>query len=94
MSDEFTLEKLKIHERLAGIESKFDAHMKAEENVSKDIRDILKRHDELLLGNGKDGMTVRVDRLEIEHESRKWHFRSLWAIMVGVLANIVVTFFK
>ena len=83
ITDALTLEKLKIHERLASIETKLDAFL-----------DGHKKHSEIIFGNGDEGLKLKIDRLEVDYESRKWHFRTLWAVVIGIIGNLIFTFFK
>lgn len=72
MNSDLTLEKLKIHERLASLE----ARQQAADEILNEIR-------ECLVGNGNPGMKTRIDRLEQTEKGRKFQFNTLWTAMVG-----------
>lgn len=58
MEDAVIYQELKsINEKLAGLAS---------------LREYVERHDELLHGNGREGMVVRLDRLEQKSNTNRW----------------------
>lgn len=82
MADQLTLEKLKIHERLASIETKMDGFMER-----------IEYHDSIINGNGHEGVKVKIDRLEVESSNRKWHIRTLWVVVLGAVSTIMINLF-
>jgi hypothetical protein len=54
------------------------------------ITRLLEKHEHTLYGNGSQGITTRIDRLEISDKNRVWHFRAVW---LAATAGIVKLFF-
>ena len=79
MSDEFTLEKLKISERLTVLETKH-------ETDSVLIRDI---HTAIVGNNGTRGLNTRVALLEQDKSVRDKH---LFAVYTGIAGLALKTF--
>lgn len=53
---------------------------------------IIERHDESI--NGKDGLKIKVDRLDQSEKHRKWSIRSLWALTsAAVVKHLYSDFF-
>lgn len=53
------------------------------------VLDLVKKHEETLYGNGRVGLTTRIDRLEQTHErGRKW-FWAVAAVMLPLLVKAV-----
>ena len=84
---ELTIEKLKIHERLASVETKIDA-------VETKIDIIYKN----IVGNGQIGLSTKVDRLEQSEKLRQTSIGRIWTVIVGigstVLGKIFLDWFK
>lgn len=98
MSDELTLEKLEIAKRLSSLEKevtqvceRIDAHVKAEDEMFKAMKEVIERHDKLLLGsNGSwEGIAVRLDRLLQKEKQRDFLLKS---VVVAVIGLAVETF--
>lgn len=80
MNDEFTLEKLKIHERLASLETKQDVH-------NTMVMALLNRHDSTIFGdgNGKRGLDKRVDRIE----QRNKLVNAFFGLNIGIVMKLL-----
>lgn len=107
-SDDLSLEKLKINERLHNVElqvARLVAHMESEvgtfqriqsrvdENFNR-IMQVIERHDKLLFGNGNPpGLLTKMDRIEQTEEDRKWHFRAIWGSVAAVAAKLAYDMF-
>lgn len=83
MQSELTLEKLKIHERLAKIEGKIDS-----------INDFICKHELIINGNGNDGIVTKVSKLVNAEQNKQWHFRSIWVLMLGLVSKVVYDMVK
>lgn len=81
--DNLTLEKLKIHERLASLETIIKDSLS---QVRKDVD----RHDTVIYGNGKPGLKSIVEKLVEAEEKRTWTIRAISLAVIGLIAN----FFK
>jgi hypothetical protein len=103
-SEGHTLEKLKIHERLADIEvtvAKMYTQIENErgnhQQIIHNLSNIISRHDKLLYGNG-DGVQLRVDRLEEFKKQRIEALRDLKAqyhrIWFGIFSLMLGLFGK
>lgn len=99
MENEFTLEKLAISKRLHAVEEKLNILIVAREEQHKTqqflietLREMMSKHEKFIYGNGRDGAKVRLDRLENYSDSQRWHFRTLWTAVVGLLAATVCEF--
>lgn len=105
--EEFTIEKLKLNERLQNVEiqmARLVAHMESErgtmERIEKHNSDmfdrmmqLLNRHDELFFGDNDPGMLTRFDRLEQSEENRKWHLRIIWAALISMASKVLYDIF-
>jgi len=49
---------------------------------------------QLIFGNGRNGLVVRLDRLEQSEKVRKWHIRTLWVGIVGLVISLIVGNFQ
>lgn len=95
--DEFTLEKLRIVEKLDDIKSdlsahiqRFDHHCEKDEMVQSEIKDMVKSHDRMLLGaNGSDGMKVMIDRLNQKEKWRTTMYGAIWVAICGLVTASV-----
>src|SRR5258707_10744196 len=100
-----SLEKLKINERLGSLEiqtARIVSHLESEkgtwERYSSNLQDnlkrleeMIKRHDDLMIGNGVDkvGLMTKVDRIEQILKSWDWHLKALWTAIIGFVAKLV-----
>ena len=101
--DDFTLEKLKVNERLHNVEiqiARLVAHMESEQGTFARIHTqmnemisrvmiIIDRHEKLFFGNGSDGLLMDLDRLKQSADARKWHIRLLWGSVIGIAAKFI-----
>lgn len=96
-SDEFTLEKLKVSERLHELEmtmtkfvERFDAHTEQDRLMAERITDLLSRHDKMLLGtNGHDGMKLELDRLKQKSIMASFILGAVCVSVIGLIAKAV-----
>lgn len=95
MDENHTLEKLRIHDRLAEVEltlARLTSHLEAElphtMETLEALQGLVKRHEETLHGNNRPGMNVRLDRLEQTEKNRTLNLRLLWGAIIGVGAKI------
>ena len=92
MSEEFTLEKLQIHDRLSAVESKMDI-------LIPEIQKNSEIMNKILLGNGspETGLVFRITSMEEQKKVRDKQmqgvFASIGAILVTVVANVISKFF-
>lgn len=83
MSEELTLEKLKISERLATLE----ANQKINIGMITDI------HRAVIGNNGSAGLIVDVDRLKQKDKSRELHGVAIYTTLVGLVIKAIWGFF-
>lgn len=96
-SDEFTLEKLKISERLHETEialtkfiERFDAHTEQDRMMADRILKIIERHDKMLVGtNGHDGMKIEIDRLRQKSLMTSFIMGAITVATVGLLTKAI-----
>ena len=93
--NELTLEKLKIHERLASIETlirEMSVQLKNSESlVMSHIADDRK----MFYGNGGNlGLVTRLDRVEQTEKTRQWTLRAVVVAVLGVFVKMVSDLFK
>lgn len=50
---------------------------------NKSIKSRINKHEEILNGNGHEGLVIRVDRLMQSEVSRVWHIRAIWVAIIG-----------
>lgn len=95
MSDDLTLEKLKISERLQKIEEtmikfmeRFDAHTIQDHESAARLLLVLERHDRMLLGiNGSDGMKLDIDRLKQRSSATMFIMGGVAAAVIGLVVR-------
>jgi hypothetical protein len=95
--DEFTLEKLRISEKLTDIGAdlkahiqRFDHHCEKDEMYQKDLTKMVTNHDKMLLGtNGSDGMKIQIDRLAQKEKWRTQMYGAIWAAIAGLITVAV-----
>ena len=93
--NEFTLEKMKLNERLGNLEvtmgkvlqsvdqlkdQKNEAHSHMSSEMN-DFRRVLYGHEE------HPGVLVQLDRLNRDHESRRVHLTILYTVLIGLVVN-------
>ena len=54
----------------------------------------VEEHEDAIEGNGKDGLKLRVDRMEQNDSRRVWHFRTIWLAMIGVIGRVIYKAFN
>ena len=75
VNEEFTLEKLKISERLTILETKHDST----EIMIKDI------HTAVMGSNGTTGLRIEVDRLKQDKKNNEKHWFVIYTGLVGMV---------
>lgn len=97
MSDDLTLEKLRIvqklgevSERLTRIDGKFNLF---EESMKNDRRK-LNELGEDIWGNGKPGLKMNMDRMIQREKLRNWVMGSLTLVLMGVVGRITYDLLK
>lgn len=105
--DGFTLEKLKIDDRLRSLElqtARLVSHLESEAGTWARIQSgvdsnfqrmaiIIERHDKLLFGDGNPGILTKLDRQEQIEDGRKWQFRVIWATIVTMALKTLYDLF-
>jgi hypothetical protein len=97
MDEEFTLEKLKISDRLAAVEQiqvkfieRFDAHIEQDKLMMDRIMKILENHDQLMLGvNGTPGIKIDIDRLKQRDSMRTVMYGAIWVALIGLITKAI-----
>lgn len=95
--DDFTLEKLKIVERLGDIDNKlsnhfqrFEHHLEMDELFQKNLVKMVDSHEKMLVGtNGSDGMKIQLDRINQKEKWRTTMFGTMWTAIAGLVAAAV-----
>lgn len=88
MSQDFTLEKLRISEKIDTVNVNLAVLMESH----KKIESLIDKHNLTLYGdgNGFTGLTTKIDRLERERK----HIFYLWTTVVAAIGKIVHLSFK
>jgi len=73
----------KQDEVLMDIHSKVSIILERQEEQGRDI----KGHDKVLHGNGKDGIILKVDRLETFAKTERWVYGIIFVVFFGILAK-------
>lgn len=97
MNDEFTLEKLKVSERLHEVEialtkfiERFDAHTDQDRLMAERMTKLIENHDRILLGsNGHDGIKIEVDRLNQKSLMLTFVICTVTVAVVGLLVKVI-----
>ena len=61
--------------------------------VATAVEGMLEKHDEILTGNGKDGLVVKVDRLETSEKRRVWYGRATAGALLSLVGKLVYDIF-
>lgn len=96
-NNEFTLEKLRVSERLHEMEltltkfvERFDGHVEADRLIAERLTKILEYHDRILLGNnGHDGVKIEVDRLNQKALLSSFVVGAVVIAVIGLVAKTV-----
>jgi hypothetical protein len=96
MSEDLTLEKLKVDDRLRSVElqlGKLCSHIESEQGnhtrIMNDFNDMIKKLNTIVIGNGKIGIIGRLDILEKGEQERKGHFKIIWGTLCTFLIKIL-----
>ena len=108
MSEDLSLEKLKINERLGQVEiqtARIVSHLESErgtyerytvsihENIKR-LEDMIRRHDDLMIGGDKNtGLMTRLDRIEQTIKSWDWNLKAIWTAIIGIVAKALYDLF-
>ena len=77
-----------------------DNHSEVQTSLTKidcnmtSLSEKVEEHEEKLEGNGKDGLILKVDRMEQNDARRTWHFRTIWVAIVAVCGRIAYKIFN
>lgn len=63
------------------------------DEVLRTLAEKVEEHDELIHGNGHDGMKTKLERLMDRQDTQRWHFRAIWTAMIGIGARLLYGFF-
>ena len=89
MSDDFTLEKLKIREDLNMLINKIDVHITTHELRVRGLEDGVNSLRHTVNGNGKIGLVGKVDAIDRIQENQKQHGLIAKTAFIGVLIKFV-----
>lgn len=83
MNGDFTLEKMKVNERLASMETKIDALVQANNTALV-----------ILTGNGhpEDGLAFRVKLIESQEAGKKQNSTALWTFLSSLGVLVIADF--
>ena len=59
----------------------------------KELQELLTRHDHILLGNAKPGLSTQIDRIVQREESRTWAGRAIAASTIGLVLKAIMDVF-
>lgn len=85
MINGLTLEKQRIGDRLESLEKSFSTYMAINELVSKQNKDMIEKLNEIIVGNGKEGIAETVRNLKRMEDNRRKHY---FAFYVGIIGTI------
>ena len=86
MMSDFSLEKLKISERLTEVETSMKIFIVENGRQHDDIKELLTKYGDNIFGNGKPGLNTRMDRMETIAEIRKW----ILIVFGGAITTLVI----
>jgi len=72
--------------RLRGVETAVQVMGQQFSDHTVVVEKLVTKHNETLYGNGKLGLTVRVDR---EEQNTKRHFKFIWVLISAVIGLVV-----
>jgi hypothetical protein len=92
--DDLSLEKLKISERLASLETSVEMFLQENTREHNEIKLLLKKYDENIFGNGKPGLTTKVAKLEDSADNRRNMLIVLFTATAGLIVNRIWQIFE
>ena len=92
--NDLTLEKLKIHERLASIETLIKEMSVQLKNSESLVMSHIAEDRKMFYGNGGLGLVTRLDRVEQNEKTRQWTLRAVVVAVLGVFVKMVSDLFK
>ena len=87
MDKEFTLEKQKIAERLASLETAQRDFIKTHETEGKRLCENIEKLNQIILGNGRPGVVGRLGLIEDKHKEHQQNGRIAKVAFFGVAAK-------
>ena len=87
--EDLSLEKLRISERLASLEKSVEMFLIENTREHTEIKNLLGKYGDNIFGNGKPGLTTRMDRMETIAEIRKWVLGFILTALAGLFVNQV-----
>lgn len=101
--DEFTLEKFKVVERLQNLEiqvARLVSHTESEQGtisrfhadigrILQETKDLISKHDEIILGDTRPGLVMKVDRLEHTVEEKNKNLHEIWLAILGIFTLLI-----
>jgi len=88
MPNDFTLEKMKIDERLRNVEQ----NQAAGHEVVKHIKGQVDKIHTALIGNGEHGLIKKVTILEHDKKNSEKHFFVVWVAVAGLAIKTAWSF--
>lgn len=82
MPEQLTLEKLKIHERLTVLETRFDT---LEQKITENIEKL----NHIIIGNGKPGLSESVRELQKRESDREKYVTAGLIATVGLIVKTI-----
>ena len=83
-----------LAERLAVLATKLDGNIELQKELIQNIRLLVAKHELALYNGYKDGLVMKVDRLEKEAETRKWLLRTSLASLIAVIGKVAWDVFQ
>ena len=87
ISSELDLEKQRIGNRLASLESTFSAWMATSELRMKQHDIIVEKLSHIILGNGQIGLAEKVRDVQGKQENKEKHTFLVWLALIPVIAE-------
>ncbi len=100
--ESFTLEKVKIHDRLHKVEiqlaelnTNVKNHVEMDTQIHEDLKSMFQAHRDLMFGNGDSiGLKTKIDRIEQTEKNRSINMKIIWASITGLAGKIIYDLFS
>lgn len=93
-SDNLSLEKLRIAERLQALETVLSNYTAVNELKMKQNSEMLDKLNHIIVGNGTPGLSEKVRVLEDSDKSRKIHVKIIYTAIVAGIVNLIFRIVK
>lgn len=94
LESDLTLEKMRIHERLATLEAVSKEGNEKLKNIESLMMSQITENRRIMFGNGGVGIVTRVDRIEQDEKKRRWVIGAIILTLIGIIGDWIKNLFS